>query len=73
MSTSALSDNYDIVRLLGEGANGKTWLAVKRDTHEKVAVKQLRLSKIQNMKSYKKDVLDNLERQKNLLEDIEVL
>ena len=52
MSTVALSDNYEIVRLLGEGANGKTWLAIKRDTNEKVAVKQLRLSKVQKLKSY---------------------
>ena len=66
MSTSALSDNYDIVRLLGEGANGKTWLAVKRDTHEKVAVKQLRLSKIQNMKSY-----ELFEREVEVLKSVE--
>ncbi len=49
---SILVDQYEFIRLLGEGANGKTWLARKRDTLENVAIKALKISKIENLKSY---------------------
>ncbi len=63
---SELAQNYEFIRIIGEGANGKTWLAQKLDTKELVAIKSLKLSKIDNIKSYElflreAQVLQNLD------------
>lgn len=68
MDNSELSAKYEIIRLLGEGANGKTWLASKRDTGDKVAIKQLRFSKLDNLKSY-----ELFERETEVLKSVDVL
>lgn len=38
-----LRQNYQFIRVIGEGANGKTYLALCRTTHKKVAIKALKL------------------------------
>ena len=43
--------DYRYVRLLGEGANGKTWLAKKLSTGDWVAIKALKLSQVEDLKS----------------------
>lgn len=44
-----LRQDYQFIRLLGEGSNGKTWLAVRRKDQKKVAIKALKL--LDNFKS----------------------
>jgi serine/threonine protein kinase len=38
-----LKQDYQFLRLIGEGANGKTWLAISRIDQKKVAIKALKL------------------------------
>ncbi len=47
-----LAKEYRYMRLLGEGANGKTYLAINVNTGEQLAVKSLKLSQSENLKSY---------------------
>ena len=47
----ALAKKYHLIRKLGEGANGVTWLA-QTITNEKVAVKALRLAVSEDWKSF---------------------
>ena len=47
-----LADEYEYISLLGEGANGKTWLARDLNTNQKVAIKALKLSQVDNNKSF---------------------
>ena len=46
-----LAHDYRFIRLLGEGANGKTYLAVHLNTSIQVAVKALKFSQIEDLKS----------------------
>ncbi len=46
-----LAHDYRFIRLLGEGANGKTYLAVHLNTSVQVAVKALKFSQIEDLKS----------------------
>lgn len=39
-----ISSDYEPVKLLGEGTSGKTWLAIDRETGDRVAIKALKLS-----------------------------
>ena len=39
-----LNLDFRFERLLGEGANGRTWLAIERKTSNEVAIKELKLS-----------------------------
>ncbi len=48
----ALSARYRYLSLLGEGANGKTYLAEHKITGEKLAIKALKLSQAENFKSF---------------------
>ena len=41
---SELSFEYEFIKQLGEGANGKTWLAKSRQTGDLVAIKSLKMS-----------------------------
>lgn len=47
-----LANEYRYLRLLGEGANGKTWLGIKLSTGEQLAIKSLKLSQSENLKSF---------------------
>ncbi|MBQ9396135.1 MAG: serine/threonine protein kinase [Proteobacteria bacterium] len=47
-----LAKEYRYIKLLGEGANGKTWLAININTGEKLAIKSLKLSQSENLKSF---------------------
>ncbi|MBR4986530.1 MAG: serine/threonine protein kinase, partial [Proteobacteria bacterium] len=47
-----LAFKYRIERLLGEGSNGKTYLAIARNTGEHVAIKSLKLVQRENFKSF---------------------
>lgn len=47
-----LADEFEYISLLGEGANGKTWLARNLETNQKVAIKALKLSQVDNNKSF---------------------
>ncbi len=44
ITPTELAFEYEFIKLLGEGANGKTWLAKSRQTGDLVAVKSLKLS-----------------------------
>ncbi len=44
ITPSELAFEYDFLKLLGEGANGKTWLAKSRQNGDLVAVKSLKMS-----------------------------
>lgn len=48
---SILAFDYTYMKLLGEGANGKTWLARAKRTGAMVAVKELKLSVMEDMKA----------------------
>lgn len=39
-----LKETYEIIKILGEGSNGKTWLAKQRDNGRLVAIKALKFS-----------------------------
>lgn len=62
-----LANNYRFIDFLGEGANGKTWLARTILGEHRVAVKSLKLSQIENLKS-----LDLFHREAEVLESISV-
>ena len=47
-----LEKEFRYLKLLGEGANGKTWLALNINTGEKLAIKSLKLSQSENLKSF---------------------
>ncbi len=47
-----LIENYTLLRLLGEGANGKTYLARHRWNGDNVAIKSLKLSESESLKGY---------------------
>ena len=47
-----LANDYRFIRLLGEGANGKTWLARTLIGDNNVAIKALKFSQIESLKSY---------------------
>jgi len=47
-----LIENYTLLRLLGEGANGKTYLARHRWNGDSVAIKSLKLSETESLKGY---------------------
>lgn len=47
-----LAKEYRYQKLLGEGTNGKTWLAIDINTGEKLAIKSLKLSQSENLKSF---------------------
>ncbi|MBQ1925072.1 MAG: protein kinase [Proteobacteria bacterium] len=64
---SALSDKYRYLDFLGEGANGKTWLARTIIGDERVAIKSLKLAHIENLKS-----LDLFQREAEVLSSITV-
>ena len=49
---AALADSYRILRLLGEGSNGRTWLARTLIGDKSVAIKSLKFSQIESLKSY---------------------
>ena len=52
-----LQRKYRFIRLIGEGANGKTYLAVERVSGEKVAVKQLKaVSDFKSFDLFKREV-----------------
>ncbi|MBQ8035831.1 MAG: serine/threonine protein kinase, partial [Proteobacteria bacterium] len=58
-----LAHKYRYIDLLGEGANGKTYLARTTLNDERVAIKALKLSQIENFKS-----LDLFQREAEVLE-----
>ncbi len=62
-----LAYDYKFERKIGEGANGETWLARQRFTNRLVAVKCLRLDKIDDIKT-----LELFERESELLKSIHV-
>ena len=62
-----LANKYRYIDFLGEGANGKTWLARKLIDDERVAIKALKLSQIENLKS-----LDLFKREAEVLSSISV-
>ena len=47
-----LKNDYAFVRLLGEGTNGKTWLAKRLSDGQQVAVKVMKFALAENFKSY---------------------
>ena len=47
-----LAANYTFIRLLGEGTNGKTWLAEQKLTKSLVAIKVMKFALAENFKSY---------------------
>ena len=47
-----LANEYRYERLIGEGSNGKTWLGININTGEKLAIKSLKLSQSENLKSF---------------------
>ncbi|MBQ9243719.1 MAG: protein kinase [Proteobacteria bacterium] len=62
-----LAHKYRYIDLLGEGANGKTYLARTTLNDERVAIKALKLSQIENFKS-----LDLFQREAEVLESLSV-
>ena len=62
-----LASKYRYIDFLGEGANGKTWLARTLLGDERVAIKALKLSQIENLKS-----LDLFKREAEILSSISV-
>ncbi|MBR4984196.1 MAG: serine/threonine protein kinase [Proteobacteria bacterium] len=48
----ALTKDYRFIRLLGEGSNGKTWLARTLIGDTTVAIKSLKFSQLESLKSY---------------------
>ena len=68
LTPSILAGRYRFISLLGEGAQGKTWLAEKLSDGTKVAIKELKFSEIDNQKNYElfireAEMLKNLEVQ----------
>lgn len=49
---SKLAFDYTYLRLLGEGANGKTWLARAKLTGALVAIKEMKLSVVDDVKAF---------------------
>ena len=49
---SILAFDYTYLRLLGEGANGKTWLARTKRTGALVAIKEMKLSVMEDIKAF---------------------
>ena len=62
-----LANKYRYIDFLGEGANGKTWLARTLIGDERVAIKSLKLSQIENLKS-----IDLFKREAEVLSSISV-
>ncbi len=62
-----LVSKYRYHKLLGEGANGKTWLARNILTGELVAIKSLKLSQSENFKSF-----ELFQREAEVLESVHV-
>lgn len=48
----SLASNYRIIKLLGEGSNGRTWLARTLIGDKSVAIKSLKFSQMESLKSY---------------------
>ncbi len=46
-----LTFEYDLIKKIGEGSNGETWLAKSRITNMRVAVKCLKIGMIENLKA----------------------
>ena len=46
-----VAEKYEIIDLIGEGANGKTWLALDKQTKQQVAIKSLKLDQVSDLKS----------------------
>ena len=63
----SLAYDYTFIKLLGEGANGKTWLARSKIDGSLVAVKELKTSLIQDLKS-----LELFKREAETLKSISV-
>lgn len=62
-----LAHDYRIIGLLGEGANGKTWLAKKLSTEDWVAIKALKMSVAEDLKS-----IELFKREAMTLQSLEV-
>ncbi len=62
-----LAQNYEFKKLLGEGANGKTWLAYDRLRNVHVAIKELKFNTTEEFKS-----LELFKREAEVLKSIEV-
>lgn len=65
---TVLADQYRLMELLGEGSNGKTWLARDLIHGERVAIKALKLSQVENFKT-----LELFQRESEVLASITVL
>lgn len=62
-----LASEFKYIKLLGEGANGKTWLAENILSGQKVAIKSLKLSQAENNKSF-----DLFKREAELLASVHI-
>ena len=64
---SKLAFDYTYLRLLGEGANGKTWLARTKRTGALVAIKEMKLSVMNDIKAF-----ELFQREAETLQSLEV-
>ena len=62
-----LAFDYTYLRLLGEGANGKTWLARTKRTGALVAIKEMKLSVMNDIKAF-----ELFQREAETLQSLEV-